>query len=130
MRVTRAIREYVEEDIRVKYDMAIAGLEPEYKAEKEAVERRIEEIRKEACDKAMAYLAEVGYERSYHWHNEGIFEYHGSVVKRDKEDRLGAETSRLRNNMLKKQKQVLFDLEMGETNKAELKEILDSVVID
>lgn len=130
MRVTRAIREFVEEEIRKKYDAAAAEIGKDYEAEKQKVMDVVTKIMYKAEGEALEYLKLVGFEPSYYYRSDHFFNISGSMTKKGVEDRLFKERQELRNKCEKKIKQVLFDLEMGETEKAELKEVLDAITIE
>ena len=130
MRVTRAIREYVEEEIRKKYDAAAGEIGKEYEAEKQKVIDMVTKIMYKAESEALEYLKLVGFEPSYCYRSDHFFSMYGNVAKKDVEDKLYKERQELRGKCEKKIKQVLFDLEMGETEKAELKEVLDAITVE
>ena len=64
MRVTKAIREYVEEEISKKYDAVINNVGKDYYAERDNITDHVKEIMQEASNKAVAYLESVGYSHS------------------------------------------------------------------
>lgn len=130
MRVTRAIREFVEEEIRKKYDAAAAEIGKDYEAEKQKVMDVVTKIMHKAEGEALEYLKLVGFEPSHYYRSDHLFNISGSVTKKGVEDKLFKERQELRNKCEKKIKQVLFDLEMGETEKAELKEVLDAITVE
>ena len=130
MRVTRAIREFVEEEIRKKYDAAAAEIGKDYEEEKQRVMDVVTKIMYKAEGEALEYLKLVGFEPSYYYRSDHFFNFSGSMTKKGVEDKLFKERQELRNKCEKKIKQVLFDLEMGETEKAELKEVLDAIIVE
>lgn len=132
MRVTRAIREYVEEEINKKYSAVINKIGADYNAEKDKVRDGVLAIMEEANKKALDYIHECGFDHNgrYYNNNNSVFELRGYIEKPDEEDRLNNERSLLRDSMQKKIKQVLFDLEMGDTEKAQLKDVLDGITVD
>lgn len=130
MRVTKAIREYVEEQIKAKYDVKRNEVGKEYEAERKLVLDEIEKILDEANEKALEYLHSVGYE-SRSWHEKcPPFQINGRITKEDVEQELNNERAEWNRKCAEKIRQVLFDLEMGETAKAELKDVLDNIVVD
>lgn len=129
MRVTRAIREYVEEEISKKYHAVIDGICPEYRAQKDAVEQHVKEIMRDASREIKAYLDDCGYQYYTSWRCDDILRLDCTISKSDDEDRMRSLRSRLNAEKEAKIKQVLFDLELGSTEKAQLKDVLDSIVI-
>ena len=130
MRVTNAIREYVSDVIRKKYDDKIHELRAEYDEERESVREEIEEVVREATDKALQIVAARGFEYRPGYRNDKLISMTGNICKPDVDDFIDRESRKLRDRERQKTKQVLFDLEMGQTAKAELIEILDGIEAD
>lgn len=130
MRVTKAVREYVEEEIQKKYQEKKNLIGKEYEAERNTVKEKLQEILDEANMKAAEYLKSVGFQARCYRVPEEAFSWHGSPCKPELEEVLGQERQLLEAKCRLKIKQVLFDLEMGETAKSELKEVLDNLVVD
>lgn len=128
MRVTRAIREYVENEIKKKYQTKMNDIGKEYEIEREKVEEHIEKIRLTAEKEAQEYLDSVGYITG-RYGKSTVFST-AYVRNEEIEQELSTKRSKLRDSQEEKIKQVLFDLEMGDTQKAELKAVLDNIVID
>ena len=131
MRVTKAIREYVEEEITNKYAERRNTIGEAYREEQKQVEEHLKVFLEEANEKAKEYIATTGFEcYSYGRYYADPFSFNGSIRKPDME-RIHDEERRLIDmKCAAKIKQVLFDLEMGETAKNELKQVLDSIVVD
>ena len=129
MRLTKAIRDYVEEEIYKKYNDAANEIGKEYYEAKQHAQEMVEEIMKEASDKASQYLKDLGYEVSPGYRGDSIFVMNGSFLKKDERE-INNKRQELRSKARAKARQVLFDLEMGDTNKKELRDVLDSIVID
>ena len=129
MRVTKAIREYVEEEISKKYDAVINNVGKDYYAERDNITDHVKEIMQEASNKAVAYLESVGYSHS-RCDKGCIFDMYGWIQHKEKEE----ETSNIKAELTAKKhakiKQVLFDLEMGDTQKKQLREVLDSIIVE
>jgi vacuolar-type H+-ATPase subunit H len=130
VRVTRAIREYVEAEIYKKYNDAADEIGKEYFAEKEQIEEHIKKIMKKASEEAEAYAANKGFASRYSYRGHCLFSYDGSVMKQDLETTIYSNRRELSEKAKEKAKQVLFDLEMGDTDKAKLKEVLDNITVD
>ena len=129
MRVSKAIREYVEDEIYRKYDAASKEIGKEYYDDKERAEEMVREIMDEAAHKAEQYLEDLGYKVDHGYFGRGLFSLNGSFRK-DIESEINDQRIELRNKAREKTRKVLFDLEMGEADKKELKDILDNLVID
>ena len=130
MRISKAIREYVEEEINQKYEDKLSSFRQDYKDEKKAVKEKLQEILDEANRKAEDYLQSVGY-KSYHFGSfTNMFTWEGSPCKPEIEKEIENERRNTVTKRCAKIRQVLFDLEMGETAKAELKDFLDNLEID
>ena len=134
MRVTKAIREYVEEEINKKYHAVIDETGKDYEAEREDVKNGVLAIMKEANERALSYIAARGfdYRRGYFRYDDSpmMFEFHGNIEREEDEKALNAERKRLNDNMRAKVKQVLFDLEIGTSGKMELRDIIDSIEVE
>lgn len=135
MRISKAIREYVEDEINQKYEDKLSSFRQDYKDEKKAVKEKLQEILDEANRKAEDYLQSVGY-KSYRFGSftngsfTNMFTWEGSPCKPEIEKEIENERRSTVTKRCAKIKQVLFDLEMGETAKAELKDFLDNLEID
>ncbi len=130
MRVTKAVREYVEEEIQKKYQEKKNLIGKEYEAERDAVKNKLQEFLDEANRKALEYARNAGYEMQYYRTPAEAFSWQGRLCKPDMEGINNEERRLLDMKCSAKIKQVLFDLEMGETAKNELKEVLDNLVVD
>lgn len=129
MRVSKAIREYVESEIYNKYREASEEIGKEYFDQKNQAKEMVEEIMHEASDKAMQYLKDLGYEISMGYRDNGIFHVSGSFQK-PIESEIHAKRQELMSKSREKARKVLFDLEMGDADKQQLKDILDNLTID
>ena len=130
MRVTKAIREYVEQEIEKKYLEVINNVGKEYRDERDAVEEKVKEFMHEAEKKAYEYLASTGFEIEKGYRDDCIFTLYNRPYKKDVQNEINQKQRDLEISMKQKTKQVLFDLEMGDTAKAELKEILDKITVE
>ena len=130
MRISKAIREYVEEEINQKYEDKLALFRQDYKDEKKAVEEKLQELLDEANRKAEDYLQSVGYKSYRFGVPKEMFTLAGSPCKSEIEKEIENERHSMMTKRCAKIRQVLFDLEMGETAKAELKDFLDNLEID
>ena len=130
MRVTRAIKEYVEQYIFQKYDEKKADVQKSYYEEKEALNKEIDQIAEEANERAKQLCRSRGFDvgNDYRGH-ELIYSAHNA--KKEEIESLANDERRLIDNKKHaKAKQVLFDLEIGSTGKDELMEVLNGIEID
>ena len=130
MRVTKAIRDYVEAEINKKYDDAANEIGKEYFAEKEQVEKEIRKIMQEASAKAEEYAVSKGFTTRNCYRSSCLFSFDGGIGKQELENNIYATRRELQMKAKSKTNQVLFDLEMGETNKAKLREVLDNIAVE
>ena len=132
MRVTKAISDYVTEAISKKYDEQIAEIGREYKAKRNALADEFKRIAQEADAKAAAIAYAHGFRRStsYRGENKIIIFNEGSFEIPDEVTRIIQEEQDWRAKKHEKIQKVLFDLEVGDTEKAELKAILDNITVD
>ena len=129
MRISKAIREYVEEEIRKKYYDAADEIGKEYYEEKNEAKEMVLEIMRGASAKAEQYLKDLGYNISMGYKDDCMFYMSGSFSK-EIEGRINAQRNDITCKWRDKARKVLFDLEMGDANKKELREILDNITVD
>lgn len=130
MRVTKAIREYVEETIKEKYRIKIDEIGKDYQQARNGVEAELDKILAEANEKAKNYLNDVNFDCVDYRVSCNPFGRRGRVCQPEMEDINAKERSSWMAKCEAKVKQVLFDLEMGETAKNELKDLLDKIEVD
>lgn len=130
MRVTKAIREYVEEEIYKKYDEYSANIGKEYYAEKDNVLKDIQKIIDSTNAVIIDVLKRKGFDYEYRYRNNNLITIDGYIRKTDVEQSINNQRVQLRDKAKKKIKEVLFNLEMGETQKAELKQVIDSITVE
>jgi len=130
MRVTKAIREYVEETIKEKYRIKIDEIGKDYQQARDDVEAELNKILAEANEKAKNYLNDVNFDCVDYRVSCNPFGRRGRVCQPEMEDINAKERSSWMAKCEAKVKQVLFDLEMGETAKNELKDLLDKIEVD
>lgn len=130
MRVTKSIREYVEDEIYKKYDAVANEIGSEYFKEQKEVIEAVETLMKEASKNAKAYLDTVGYEFSRYYKDDSLFHLNGNIRKPEVEKIICDRKDKIRAKAREKVRQVLFDLEMGDTEKKQLKDVLDSITVE
>ena len=129
MRVTKAIREYVDEEIRKKYFEKEREIGREYYDKQDALVEKMEH-KKEEFEKELIQMANLeGFEITPNWQGY-ILQLYPKVTIPEEESKYAHEKTILHQNMQKKIREILFDLEMGETAKSELRQILDNVVVE
>lgn len=130
MRVTKAIREYVEDEIYKKYQVKVDEIGKEYEQTRRDIVEHVKDIMEKASKDAEKYIASKGFEYDYGYRGCCLFSITGNIQKKKIEEANYKEKDLLRTKMREKTKQVLFDLEMGETGKTELKNVLDKITVD
>ena len=130
MRVTKAIREYVEEEIYKKYDEYSTNIGKEYYAEKDDVLKDIQKIIDSTNAVIIDVLKRKGFDYEYRYRNNNLITIDGYIRKTDVEQSINSQRAQLRDKAKKKIKEVLFNLEMGETQKVELKQVIDSITVE
>ena len=128
MRVTKAVREYIEEEVWKKYREPIENVGADYKREKASVEDEIRDIVSAANEEAMRLAEQNGFVIARY--SSSLVSLNGRIEKPDMEDEIRAARNEWEKKCNNKIKKILFDLEMGETQKAELKEMLDNLTVD
>lgn len=130
MRVTKAIREYVEDEIYKKYNAKEQAIGQEYWDEKKEIEDEILEIAADANRRAIALAESRGYEVTKGYRGDGLIFMSPNFGKRDVEKQIQDDRRQLQDRRRAKVKQILFDLEVGSTTKNELVEMIDGIEVD
>lgn len=139
MQITRAIREYVEENIRNKYMDARDAYGLEYQRERDAIEQEIKAKIKEYEDDLKAFVERRGfgfYSYNRYGYNpnytpaESILNLCINPVKPTEQTDIDNFRRKMDQGWQTKAKQVLFDLEVGGAKKAELTDILSHITVD
>jgi len=129
MRVTKAIREYVEEEISKKYNKVIEEHSKPYKEECNQVEEEVRKIMQKASNEAREYLQSVDFDSTRNG-DSCLFSLYGWIKNDAKEKEVNEYRKEMESKRNAKIKQVLFDLEMGDTEKKQLREVLDNIVVE
>lgn len=127
MRVTRLIREYVEREVRAKFEPKIQAISDDYKKEQnemvELINARVKAFREE-CVKM---LTDAGFDKP-----RGRFVYDISCYEIHKES-VEKEIQKKRNELAAQEREtidsILIGLELGETTKDEIKELIAAVEV-
>ena len=152
MRVTKAIRDWIEQQVSNRYDPVIENIGTDYEQEQKGVIAGLNVILERANEEARRYLADKGFsvcscQSSYrrvddNWrHNVHFFTYMPDPNKEvftlvntpHNASKINEITKRKNNlseqkeNMIKK---IAFDLEVGETDKEQLKAIIDAIAVE
>lgn len=126
MRVTKVIKEYVEREVFAKFQPRLAAIGKEYRKEQDELDRRLSELRSETEARAREIAASLGFEL-----NNGCFDKTRatSYWKKSVVEAINAERNEVTARRQEAIDNILINLEIGATNKAELKDALDSVVV-
>lgn len=128
MRVTKVIREYVEREIRAKFQPQLDEIGREYKAERDVLNERLKELEEETEVRAREIAESLGFSLNS-WHSGVVSIRSGYFENREKSDRdmrLRAEVETKRDEAIEN---ILLNLELGETTKAELKGAIEAVEV-
>lgn len=127
MRVTKVIREYVEREIGAKFNPLIDDVGKEYKEEKAELERRLKDLEERTKEEAIRIGEELGFTARYKSDvvsiRTGWFENEAKslgVMRRR------AELREKRDDAIE---EILLNLELGETTRAELKGAIEAVTV-
>lgn len=128
MRVTKVIREYVEREIRNKFDRKIKDARREYDEEKKELSRRLEELAIETEEKACGIAKAMGFDYDYAGRRSISFNP-SSFRNKEKDDAVYEAINELRQKERRAIEDILLSLELGETTKSELKDAIDAVEV-
>lgn len=126
MRVTKIIREYVEETVNGIYDPIIGDCSKDYSSKKNEVEGILEKMADEFDVAAKKMIKEHGFTiNSWNGEEKHIVSYTCNFGEKEYEPIL-VERRKLRNEKMQKIQDILVNLELGGT-KAELDEMLKNI---
>lgn len=126
MRVTKIIREYVEETVNGIYDPIIGDCSKDYSSKKNEVEGILEKMADEFDVAAKKIIKEHGFTiNSWNGEEKHIVSYTCNFGEKEYEPIL-VERRKLRNEKMQKIQDILVNLELGGT-KAELDEMLKNI---
>lgn len=126
MRVTKIIREYVEETVNGIYDPIIGDCSKDYSSKKNEVEGILEKMADEFDVAAKKVIKEHGFTiNSWNGEEKHIVSYTCNFGEKEYEPIL-VERRKLRNEKMQKIQDILVNLELGGT-KAELDEMLKNI---
>ena len=128
MRVTKVIREYVEREIRNKFDKKIEDARREYDEEKKELSRRLEELVNETEEKAYGIAKAMGFDYNYVG-RRSVNISPSSFRNKEKDDAVYGVIDELRQKERRAIEDILLSLELGETTKSELKDAIDAVEV-
>lgn len=125
MRVTKIIKEYIEREVNAKYQEKLDSIPNDYKEDYDKMIKELENLVYDCNDKAREIANKYGMlrERDY-----DIIDYHtyhlGDPTREEKRNELIRNLRRERDNKIA---QIVLDLELGETTKKELNDVLANV---
>ena len=125
MRVTKLIREYVENSVKAVYEPKIEAVGEEYQARKRALKEQLETFIEQADASAKKMIADAGFEIRYN--RDYFIHSYGEVYIKKLEDENGAKRNALHAEMHEKINDILLNLELGAT-RAELEEMIKNIV--
>ena len=130
MRVTKLIREYVEESVRQKFKPEKEKVWKEYNEKIEDLRDEIQKIADEANEKAVALAREAGlYSENEYDSGTLIRMYSRYLGDREIEAKLRKEDCELRDREKDTVSGILLRLELGQTDKAELEDVLAAIEV-
>lgn len=133
MRVTKLIREYVEDSVHKKFQPKRDELWVEYNAKIQTVSDAIDEVVNEANEKAIAIAREAGIEpesnRYSHSDKINLVFRSGYIGDREAEQELRNKERELRDRERDTVSSILLRLELGQTDKAELEDVLAAIEV-
>lgn len=132
MRVTRVIREYVEREVNAKFDPKVREIAAEYEREKEELAHRLEALCAETEEKALEIAKSLGFDYVHtRWgsSSKSVSVSPYAFSNEEKSEAVIAAQNNLANQRRTAIENILLSLELGETTKAELKNVIDSVEI-
>ena len=129
MRVTAAIREYVESKVQEKYEQATENLRKEYDDKKAAVTKGVKAILLSAEKDAIKYITDNGFVigRGYCRGDDRLFTICGNFSIPEEEEELNEKSGQMRAQRANTIKEILFNLEVGKSDKSELESLLNDV---
>lgn len=152
MRVTKAIREWIEQKIAEKFDPIIESIGADYEQEKEQVLEGLNAICERANEEARKYLADKGFafcsyktrcrDIDNDWHQRQYFTSYEpdptrkafTLCNRPDNAVKANEISERKNKLLEQKqymiKKIAFDLEVGETNKEQIESVIGDITIE
>jgi hypothetical protein len=128
MRVTKVIREYVEREVGAKFNPLIREVNKEYDAERAELERRLNELKEETEARAIEIASSLGFAYTP-WHSDAVRISTNYFSNREKEEANLKLRRELESRRDKTIEDLLLNLELGETTKAELKDAIEAVTV-
>lgn len=127
MRVTKLIREYVEDSVREMYAPKINNCGADYREKDNEVQKRIEELLKETELRAKQIVTECGLtvDKGYDDTELNLFTYYHRFGTEESR-KVSEEIGKIAAERNEKIKEILLTLELGGT-KAELDEMLKKI---
>lgn len=132
MRVTGVIKDYIKNEVNDKYKTKVSQIQkPEYEINREKCIEEIKRLTEESSKKAIAIAEKYNmYDRDYYnWSDRKNIIYYDTSTVRNQDEINKIENSKrtLEKERDNKIAQIILDLELGETNKRELTNILQNI---
>ena len=152
MRVTKAIREWIEQKIAEKYDPIIESIGHDYEEEQKEIVKELYAILQRANEEACRYLSSKGFSvcsyRTHYrdmdndWHHRQYYtDYTPDPTKQvftlcntphnaDKINEITERKNKLYEQKEYMTKKIAFDLEVGETNKEQIESVIGAITVE
>ena len=128
MKVTKIISTYVHDSVHRKFQPKLDALWADYNAKRDAVRSEIQLVVDEANEKAKAIAERAGFTVDA-YRSDGIIYMSGFVGDRDIEEELRKKEREIWDERSKIEQGILLRLELGQTNKEELEDVLASIEV-
>lgn len=129
MRVTKVIREYVEREIKIKFNEKIAEVRREYDEKIKEFERRLNELCDETEIKAYEIARSMGLDYRPTARHSSVSISSSYFENTEQRNAVYEKVNTLRDRERKAVEDILLNLELGETTKSELKGAIDAVEV-
>jgi hypothetical protein len=125
MRVTGIIKDYITSEVDKKYQEKIKNIPSEYKKQYNKCVEELNELEKESNKKAIEIAKKYNMRKkeNYNFFNLSVYDLGNDELEKPYLE----EKRRLRQEKSDKISQIILGLELGETNKKELTDILEKV---
>jgi hypothetical protein len=125
MRVTGIIKDYITREVDKKYQEKIKNIPSEYKKQYNKCVEELNELEKESNKKAIEIAKKYNMRKkeNYNFFNLSVYDLGNDELEKPYLE----EKRRLRQEKSDKISQIILGLELGETNKKELTDILEKV---
>lgn len=125
MRVTTLIKDYITSEVNKKVNEKINSLPNPRKDDYDALEKELKELQKEVEKRASEIAKKYGFSKNKNkWLSCGLSTY---GIEYERDDPYAKESERLRKEAKNKIAEIIIDLELGNSNKKQIQDILENV---